>query len=117
MTEIPTHNEKPTSLRAHLINFDQAEIRKSQFNDELFLFVTGEQPEKPWRAILAPVINQQTPDYLTVEVMRTRANDDQERRNKVHYQLSLPLNAISGKKGVMLLGANKSKKIDIDIDL
>lgn len=113
MSEIPPQNEKSNSPRGQLINFDHAEIRTSQFNDELFLFVTGKQPEKNWKAMLAPMINQQTPDYLTVEILRTRASDGREKGNQEYYQLSLPLNAISGKKGVMVIGANQSKKIDI----
>ncbi len=85
----------------------------SQFNNELFLFVTGEQPEKGWNAMLTPLINQQTPDYLTVEVLRARADYTQKSHSEANYQLSLPLNFISGKKGVMLIGANATKQIDI----
>lgn len=99
--------------KALLINFDYAEIRTSQFNKELFLYVSGEQPAAGWNAMLAPLINQETPDYLHVEVLRARMNDTKVERGNSPYRLSLPLNSISGKKGVKLIGANGSKTFDI----
>lgn len=102
----------PPPPHSRLINFDMAEIRASQFNDDLFLVVSGEHPQSGWSAVLAPQINQDKSDYLFVEVIRVHDNDGQVERNNVIYQLSLPLNAISGEIGVAVVGANGTKYID-----
>lgn len=101
-----------SAANGRLIDFDQAEIRHSQFNDELFLFVSGQPIENGWKAMLSPVIHHNKLDYLTVEVLKVRS-DKQNEMDKP-YRASLPLGGIAGKKGVVLIGANETQTLDIE---
>ncbi len=99
-----------------LIDFEYAEIRSSQFNDEDYLYVAGAKPEDGWKAILAPCIHHAMPDYADVEVLKVRIRENSETLNAENedgYQLSIPINSIKGSKGILLIGANGNKMIDI----
>ena len=100
-----------SKVSGRLIDFDQAEIRHAQFNDEIYLFVSGENVGKGWTAMLAPVIQQNKLDYLTVEVLKV--NDKEQDEESSCYRVSLPLSGIAGKKGVTLIGANETRTIDL----
>lgn len=92
-----------------LIDFDQAEIRHTLFNDELFLFVSGEFKEQGYSAMLSPVIHQNMLDYLTVEVLKVRSDEQIEKDSS--YSVSIPLGGIAGKKGVTLIGASETRTL------
>lgn len=102
----------PNQGNGRLIDFDQAEIRRAQFNDELFLFVSGVNKENGWSVMLSPVIHQNMLDYLTVEVLKVR--DDEQNKKDNNYSASLPLSGIVGKKGVTLIGAKETRTLNFD---
>lgn len=99
-----------------LIDFECAEIRSSQFNDESYLYVAGAKVDDGWQAMLAPRIHHSVPDYASIEVLKVRNYQDHIKsaaENEDGYQLSIPINSIKGSKGIMLIGATGDKVINI----
>lgn len=69
--------EASTAPHGKLLTFDHAEIRTSQYNGDLFLYVEGEDLKMGWDDVLTPQINQKQPEYLTVEILQIRAPTQQ----------------------------------------
>lgn len=116
MTRIISSESLSSAPHGKLIDFDYAEIRSSQFNDETYLYVAGAKPEDGWQAMLAPRIHHSVPDYADVEILKVRSRQDHKApnaENEDSYQLSIPINSIKGSKGIMIIGANGDKVIDI----
>ncbi len=116
MTQDNSVNSLSSAPHGKLIDFEHAEIRSTQFNDEIYLYVAGAKPEDGWQAMLAPRIHHSVPDYADVEILKVRSRQDIKNsatENEDGYQLSIPINSIKGSKGIMLIGANGDKVIDI----
>ena len=107
-------NEAASRIAAgELLAYENAEIRSSRYNNDAFLIVSGNKPENGWKAMLVPSIYQEKQEYLHVEILKVRdfngvSDDDSQ------YILSIPVDAIMGEKGIMLVGANGRKYIDKD---
>jgi len=115
-----TREEKSKSLSSaphgKLIDFEYAEIRLSEFNGEEYLYVASAKTEDGWKAMLAPRIYHDVPDYTDVEVLKVRSTQRQEIiviKNSEYHQLSIPISSFKGLKGISLIGANVDKIIDI----
>ena len=55
-----------------LIAYEKVEIRSSQYSNDAFLIVSGEQPEQGWKAMLVPSIYREKQEYLPVEIVKVR---------------------------------------------
>lgn len=105
-----------------IIDFEKAELRKPPFQDGLYLWVKGQLPANGLDARLAPRIYHGRPEYWGIEVAavaRKRADNDDDRSradggDPLRFEQSVPLAGITGTRGVTVIGANRSERIDID---
>ncbi len=105
-----------------MIDFEMAELRRLPFQDGLYLWVKGQLPAKGMDARLAPRIYHGRPDYWAIEVAAfadtaagnnsTQPIDDEG--ETLNFERSVPLAGITGTRGVTVIGANRSARIDID---
>ncbi len=111
-------NSLSSTPNGKLFAFESAEIRHSKFNNDSFLYVTGEAAENGWDILLAPRIYHEVPDFVQIELLLIRqysgSGKSQDTKNiNRPYQLSIPLNDICGKKGIELVGKNMSKIFEL----
>jgi hypothetical protein len=105
-----------------MIDFEMAELRRLPFQDNLYLWVKGQLPAKGLNARLAPRIYHDRPDYWVIEVaafvdMAEQTDTDLPRDEasvSLNFERSVPLAGITGTRGVAVIGANRSERIDID---
>jgi hypothetical protein len=102
-----------------VIAFEKAELRRLPFQDGLYLWVQGLLPATGFDARLAPrIYHDGRPDYWGIEVAAfaqvssVHNNNDQD-HGRI-FERSVPLNGITGIKGISVIGANRVQQIDID---
>jgi hypothetical protein len=100
-----------------IIDFDIAELRKVPFQDSLYLWVEGQLPSSAVEAKLAPRIYHDRPDYWGIEVAVVTKPSSGVAPNAVgvslKFERSIPLTGITGIRGISVIGANQSRRIDI----
>lgn len=99
----------PQSTR--LINFDRAEVRPGFVPRTYFLIVSGTKPYLNMEVHLSPLIYIKQPEYWGIEVIGTLSGIGLPAL--APYHVSIPLDGITGTKGVEVIGANKRKKINV----
>jgi hypothetical protein len=99
----------PQSTR--LINFDRAEVRPGFLPRTYFLIVSGTKPYLNMQVHLSPLIYIKRPEYWGIEVIGTLPGIGLPAL--APYHVSIPLDGITGTKGVEVIGANKRKKINV----
>ena len=107
-----------TVPQGQIIDFEKAELRRMPFQDSLYLWVKGRLPAQGFDARLAPRIYKNgRPDYWAIDVAvfssLVPANDADE-LDSLMFERSVPLTGITGIKGVTVIGANHSQRIEID---
>ena len=107
-----------TVPQGQIIDFEKAELRRMPFQDSLYLWVNGRLPAQGFDARLAPRIYKNgRPDYWAIDVAvffsLVPANDAGE-LDSLMFERSVPLTGITGIKGVTVIGANHSQRIEID---
>lgn len=98
--------------QGRIIGFDGAELKRSPMQNGWFLSVSGVAPEAGKVARLAPRLYQERPDYWGIEVVAIRLDaggDDGPCSGK----LSIPLEGITGLKGIAVIGANRVITLDV----
>ena len=112
-----------TVPQGQIIDFEKAELRRMPFQDSLYLWVKGRLPAYGYDARLAPRIYKNgRPDYWVIEVAAfsslTAANDvggaSSHSEESLSFERSVPLTGITGTRGVTVIGANHTQRIDID---
>ena len=107
-----------TVPQGQIIDFEKAELRRMPFQDSLFLWVKGRLPAQGFDARLAPRIYKNgRPDYWAIDVAAFTslvAANDVDAGNGLIFERSVPLTGITGIKGVTVIGANHSQRIEID---
>lgn len=101
----------PSSEASRLIDFEKAELHPG-FAGGWILVVQGEAPYKDMDVRLAPRIYIQQPDYWGIEVVGTLTGGVVPDVTGP-YAVALPLEGTMGKKGIEVIGANKSQTFDI----
>lgn len=100
-----------------IIDFEEAELRRLPFQDSLYLWVKGSAPGIGQDVKLAPRVYRERPDYWIIEVtiitVPHPVNDLDEGKNARDFERSIPLTGVTGHKGIMVIGANQVKQIDI----
>jgi hypothetical protein len=110
----------------HIIDFETAELRKPAFQDGLYLLVRGQLPVGNFEARLAPRVYHDRPDYWGIEVAVVAAPETNGGHTDgetlggtgsgsgAHmFENSVPLSGIIGNRGIMVIGANQVKRIEI----
>jgi hypothetical protein len=101
----------PTSTSVRLINFTKARIVPGIVNNTWILIVEGTKPCLNMTVRLIPLIYVRQPEYWGIEVTGTVPGFCLPAVSP--YTASLPLNGITGTKGIEVIGARKRKKIDV----
>ncbi|MQS39003.1 hypothetical protein [Streptomyces katsurahamanus] len=99
----------PESIR--IIDFDVAEIVPIPFGHHSYvLVVSGTKPFLNMRVQLSPRIYIEQPEYWGIEVLGDLSGFGLPALGP--YTVTLPLNDLFGSKGIEVIGANTSKKLD-----
>jgi hypothetical protein len=100
----------PRSVR--LIDFDDAQVNAGIVNDTYFLTVSGTKPYANMVVELSPLIYVRRPEYWEIEVVGhvpggigLPATDP--------YSITIPLDGVTGTKGIEVVGANGSRRIEV----
>jgi hypothetical protein len=106
-----------------IAEFDVAELRKVPFQESLYLWVRGRLPSGNIGVTLAPRVYHDRPDYWGIEVAIVNtpdaANDAGGIKNaepgfeSLVFERSVPLDGITGSRGITVIGANQIKRIEI----
>lgn len=99
----------PQSTR--LLNFDRAEVRPGFIPNTYFLVVSGTKPYLNMLVHLSPLIYIRKPEYWGIEVIGTLSGIGLPAT--APYHVFIPLDGITGTKGVEVIGATKRKKINV----
>jgi hypothetical protein len=98
-----------TSIR--LIKFTNAKVVAGFVPNTWFLVVTGTKPYLNMTVKLSPLIYITRPTYWGIEV--TGSLPAFGLPGTAPYTVSIPLDGITGTKGIEVIGANKKQKIDV----
>lgn len=94
------------------IGFESCEV-VSNFPGGYLLIVRGEAPCINMEVSLSPMIYIQCPEYWGIEVLGTLPGNVCLTAMKP-YALTIPLTGITGYRGIEVLGARRSEKIDVE---
>jgi hypothetical protein len=112
-----TSGSLSTAPAGRIIDFDEAELRRPPFQSDWYLWVRGRLPALGLDARLAPRLYQGRPDYWAIEVAAiTATNPDNDNSTSIEdyiFERSVPLAGITGTRGIMVIGANRSQQIEI----
>jgi hypothetical protein len=98
------------SASGKLIDFQNARVVGGT-KTGYFLLVWGRKPYLNMEVSLRPLVYVQQPDYWGIQVIGTMSGVGIP--VVVPYHVHIPLQGSMGKKGVEVIGANKSKKINV----
>jgi hypothetical protein len=109
---------EPEQLAASLVsksvrrlNFNRAEVRPGFVPRTYFLIVSGTKPYVNMEVHLSPLIYIRKPEYWGIEVIGTLPGIGLPAL--APYHVSIPLDGITGTKGIEVIGATKRKKINV----
>lgn len=103
--------ESQVSQSVRRINFDRAEVRPGFVPKTYFLIVAGTKPYLNMQVHLSPLIYIRKPEYWGIEVIGTLPGIGLPAT--APYHVSIPLDGITGTKGIEVIGATKRKKINV----
>lgn len=98
----------PQAESCRRIDFDEMEIRAGVVNDTWILIVGGTKPWINMKVDLVPLIYIQQPEYWGIEVVGCLQGIGLPA--VAPYTASIPLDSITGTKGIEVIGATRSEK-------
>jgi hypothetical protein len=101
----------PSSGAVRLVNFTRAQVVPGIVPCTFFLIVSGTKPYYNMTVELKPLIYVRQPDYWGIEVVGSLHGIGLPKVTP--YTVFIPLNHITGKKGIEVIGANKKQKINV----
>ncbi len=105
------YNDLPQPKSVRLIDFDKIDIRPGIVNGTYILIVSGMKPYLNMEVRLIPLVYVQQPEYWGIEV--TGMLPGMGLPAETPYCATIPLDGIRGKKGIEVIGANKSEKREV----
>ncbi len=103
--------DAPTSDAARLIDFETAKVVPGFINDTWILVVTGTKPYLNMKVELVPMIYIDRPEYWKIEIVGILPGIGLPALGP--YATHLDLTGVTGTRGIELVGATKSLKIDV----
>lgn len=91
-----------------LVDFDEAIVKAGPMGVTRFLRVRGTLREPGMVVRLAPRIYSVKPDYWVIEVAAT---PDRDRTERV-FEVSIPVDGVTGFKGIIVRGETDERQID-----
>ncbi|MFG1685629.1 hypothetical protein ACGFNP_36090 [Nonomuraea sp. NPDC049269] len=107
-----TLSEPPGPSSTRLIDFEEARVIPGIIPNTFILVVRGEKPYLNMRVELVPLRYVHRPDYWGIEVTG-RLPGGIGLPVTTPYTASLPLDGILGYRGIEVIGATSSKRIDV----
>jgi hypothetical protein len=107
-----TLSKPPGSSPTRLIDFEEARVIPGIIPNTFILVVRGEKPYLNMRVELVPLRYVRRPDYWGIEVTG-RLPGGIGLPVTTPYTVSLPLDGIIGYRGIEVIGATSSKRIDV----
>ena len=104
-------SELPASSSMRVIDFKEARVIPGIVPNTFILIVHGEKPYLNMRVELVPLRYVHRPDYWGIEVVGRLPGVGLPAT--APYTVSLPLDGITGYRGIEVIGATSSKKIDV----
>jgi hypothetical protein len=101
------------SESVRLVAFETAEIVPGIINDTYFLIVSGTKPYLNMVIELSPLVYIRRPEYWGIEVVGYIPGGIGLPMIAAYTTDALPLNNLLGTKGIEVIGANRSVKIDV----
>jgi hypothetical protein len=101
---------QPASQSCRLIDFEKAELQTEEGGKRLFLVVSGEKPTVSMKVELRPLYYVMQPDYWGVEVVGCVSGIVLP--VVAPYAEALDVTHTMGKKGIEVIGANKTVTLD-----
>lgn len=102
----------PAAQSVRVIAFDRAKVVPGFRPDSWILIVEGTKPCLNMRVELIPFVYIQQPDYWGIEVTGTLPGSICLPAT-APYSVALPLDGITGKKGIEVIGSNKKEKLRV----
>jgi hypothetical protein len=103
----------PTAQAYRLIDFELAEVwTLESFPPQYLLVVSGIKPYLNMRVNLAPLVYIQQPEYWGIEVVG-RIRGGIGLPTTAPYTVSIPLAGITGTRGIEVIGATRSERIEV----
>ncbi|MBP0448368.1 MULTISPECIES: hypothetical protein [unclassified Kitasatospora] len=109
MAENYTDRPAPESVR--IIDFDEAKAVPGIVPGTFILVVNGVMPYLNMTVRLSPLVYIQRPDYWGIEVVGSLHGVGLPAT--APYTVSLPLDGILGTRGIEVIGANRTERIDL----
>ncbi|MFF7456938.1 hypothetical protein [Kitasatospora sp. NPDC008115] len=110
MAENFTNRPAPESVR--LIDFEEAKAVPGIVPGTFILIVSGEKPYESMTVRLVPLVYVRQPEYWGIEVTGSLPSG-LLLAVTAPYTEALPLDGITGTKGIEVIGANKRERIDL----
>jgi hypothetical protein len=103
----------PKAGSYRLVDFEWTEVvTLRSFPPQFLLRVGGTKPYANMRVDLSPLVYFRQPEYWGIEVVG-RLHGGILLPAEVPYEVSLPLSGITGTRGVEVIGATRSEKIEV----
>ena len=106
-----TLQARPASQTCGLVDFDTAEVFVGLGGNGKFLLVTGERATVSMRVDLRPLVYVTQPDYWGIEVVGCVSGIVLPQT--APYAETLEISAVAGTKGIEVIGAGESRRIDL----
>jgi len=101
----------PASASVRLINFTKAWIVPGFLPNTWILVVSGTKPYLNMTVELSPLVYIRRPDYWGIEVVGSLPGIGLPAT--APYTVSIPLDSITGTKGIEVIGAKKRQKLPV----
>jgi hypothetical protein len=118
--QLRAFQDLPKPASHSLIDFERAEVWSLAtpavlgFPPQFGLGVTGITPFLDMEVELVPLVFTRQPEYWGIEVVgRLRGGGEIGAAAVEPYAVSIPLSGITGTKGVEVIGATRSEKIEV----
>jgi hypothetical protein len=107
------YDDLPRAQAYRLINFERAEVRTLEsFPPQYLLVVSGIKPYLNMRVNLVPLVYIRQPEYWGIEVAG-HIRGGIGLTATAPYTASIPLAGIMGTRGIEVIGANRSQRIEV----
>jgi hypothetical protein len=103
--------ELPRSEACRLIDFEKAEIHPGFVPRTFILVVYGTKPNLNIEVSLKPLVYIKQPEYWGIEVVGCIRGV--KLPAAAPYTVTIPLDSLTGTKGIEVIGATGSKKMDV----
>jgi hypothetical protein len=102
---------RPPTRACRLLDFDKVEVRPGFVPRTFILIVSGTKPYANMSVDLRPLTYVQQPEYWGIEVVGCLPGFGLP--VVAPYTVSLPLDGVTGRRGIEVIGATRSEKLDV----